>query len=79
MPLIGPELIVVIILLILLFRPKTITDIARGLGKMVREFREGESEERKKKLREVAKQLGIETEGKTEEQILEEIKRKLSS
>ena len=77
MALLGPELLVLLILLIILLRPKTITEIGRGLGKLVVEFKRGESEERRKKLVEIAKDLGIDPRGKGEEQLLEEIKRKL--
>jgi len=77
MALLGPELLVLLILLIILLRPRTITEIGRGLGKLVVEFKRGESEERRKKLVEIAKDLGIDPRGKGEEQLLEEIKRKL--
>lgn len=76
---IGPELIILIVLLIFLIRPKLITDFAKGLGRMFREAAGGGSGERRQKLVEVAKQLGIDPRGKSEEQLLEEIKRKLSA
>lgn len=79
MGLLGPELIILIILLIFLLRPKLITDFARGFGKVVKEFKTGEAGERRRKLIDIAKTLGIDPEGKTEEQLLEEIKRKLAS
>ena len=77
MALLGPELLVLLILLIILLRPRTITEIGRGLGKLVVEFKRGESEERRKKLVKIAEDLGIDPRGKGEEQLLEEIKRKL--
>ena len=77
MALLGPELLVLLILLISLLRPRTITEIGRGLGKLVVEFKRGESEGRRKKLVEIAEDLGIDPRGKGEEQLLEEIKRKL--
>ena len=79
MPPLGPELLLLLILLIILFRPKTLTEIGRGLGKMLREFRSGESKERREKLIKIAKELGIDPEGKTEEEVLEEIRKKLLS
>jgi len=79
MALLGPELLVLLILLIILLRPRTITEIGRGLGKLVVEFKRGESEERRKKLVKIAEDLGIDPRGKGEEQLLEEIKRKLFS
>lgn len=78
MALIGPELIALIILLIILLRPKIIADVARGLGKMVREFKSG-SEDRREKLEKIARELGINPDGKTDEELLKEIKRRLSA
>jgi len=77
MALLGPELLVLLILLIILFRPRTITEIGRGLGKLVREFRREESGEKRRKLVKVAEDLGIDPKGKSEEELLEEIRRKL--
>ena len=77
MALLGPELLVLLILLIILFRPRTITEIGRGLGKLVGEFRRGESGEKRRKLVKVAGDLGIDPKGMSEEELLEEIRRKL--
>ena len=77
MALLGPELLVLLILLMILLRPRTITEIGRGLGKLIVEFKRGESEGRREKLVEIAEDLGIDLRGKGEEQLLEEIKRKL--
>ncbi len=70
---------------LLIFGPKKLPELARGLGQAVREYRKAssgwfEEEERKKKkeeeaLLETAKRLGIDTEGKTMEEIAEEILR----
>jgi len=76
MALLGPELLVLLILFIILLRPKIITEIGRGLGELVREFKRGESEE-KRKLVKVAEDLGIDPREKSEKELLEEIKRKL--
>ena len=76
MALLGPELLVLLILFIILLRPKIITEIGRGLGELVREFKRGESEE-KRKLVKVAEDLGIDPRGKSDEELLEEIRRKL--
>jgi len=76
MALLGPELLALLILLIILLRPKVITEIGRGLGELVREFKRGESEE-KRKLVKVAEDLGIDPRGKSDEELLEEIRRKL--
>ena len=77
MALLGPELLVLLILLIILFRPRTITEIGKGLGKLVGEFRRGESGEKRRNLVKVAEDLGIDPKGKSEEELLEEIRRKL--
>ena len=76
MALLGPELLALLILFIILLRPKVITEIGRGLGELVREFKRGESEE-KRKLVKVAEDLGIDPRGKSDEELLEEIRRKL--
>ena len=76
MALLGPELLVLLILFIILLRPKIITEFGRGLGELVREFKRGESEE-KRKLVKVAEDLGIDPRGKSDEELLEEIRRKL--
>jgi len=76
MALLGPELLVLLILFIILLRPKIITEIGRGLGELVREFKRGESEERRKLVK-VAEGLGIDPRGKSDEELLEEIRRKL--
>ena len=76
MALLGPELLALLILFIILLRPKIITEIGRGLGELVREFKRGESEE-ERKLVKIAEDLGIDPRGKSEEELLEEIRRKL--
>lgn len=80
MALIGTEWLILtaIILIVFLFRPRAITDLARSLGKVAAEFRRGKEEsERPEKqeelLVETAEKLGIKTQGKTPSQIREEI------
>jgi len=77
MALLGPELLALLILFIILLRPKIITEVGRGLAELVREFKRGESEEEKRKLVKVAEDLGIDPRGKSDEELLEEIRRKL--
>ena len=75
---------------LLIFGPKKLPELARGLGEAVREYRKASSgwfeeyeeapkRKRKDKEREAilatAKSLGIETEGKSIEEIAEEILR----
>ncbi len=85
----GQEWLIVIIavIILLIFGPGKIPALAKSIGEAIREFRKGVSgiseepkEERKHvnpKIVETARQLGINTEGKTEEQLLEEINRRL--
>lgn len=76
----GFEWLVVgaIILLVFLFRPRAITDLARSMGQVVAEFRKEKQGEMKlggadELLAETAKKLGIGTEGKSSGQIGKEI------
>jgi len=65
-----------IILIVFLFRPRAVTDLARSVGQVVAEFRKGKQESEKPQeqlLVETAERLGIKTEGKTPGQIREEI------
>ena len=66
-----------IILIVFLFRPRAVTDLARSVGQVVAEFRKGKQESEKtpkqELLVETAERLGIKTEGKTPTQIREEI------
>ncbi len=79
MAIIGPEWLILaaIILIIFLFRPRAVTDLARSVGQVVAEFRKGKQESEKtpkqELLVETAERLGIKTEGKTPSQIREEI------
>ncbi len=76
MALIGPELILLILILIIVFRPKTIKDLASAIGRLAAEFKKGA--EHRNNLIEIAEKLGIETQGKSEEELLKEIKKKIS-
>ncbi len=71
-------IVIAIILLVFLFKPKTITDLARSMGQVVAEFKKGKQEtplggKGDELLAETAEKLGIRTEGKTANQIREEI------
>ncbi|MCS7126606.1 MAG: twin-arginine translocase TatA/TatE family subunit [Aigarchaeota archaeon] len=79
MPIQGIEWIIVgVVIIIILLRPKVIVDFARGIGKMVREFRSGAKGDERMRLEKIAEELGINPDGKSDEELLEEIKRKLS-
>ncbi len=80
MALVGFEWIVIgaIILIVLLFRPRVITDLAKSLGQVAAEFKKGKNESERQLgnedlLAETAERLGIKTQGKTPAQIREEI------
>jgi len=88
----GQEWIVILIavVILLIWGPSKLPSLARGLGEAIREFRKAASgieEEPRKvekreeidlKLLETARALGISTEGKTKEQILDEISKKVA-
>ncbi len=89
----GQEWLVVLIALviILIWGPSKLPSLARGMGEAIREFRKAASgvaeeevrrvekkEEIDQKIIEMARSLGISTEGKTKEQILDEINKKLA-
>lgn len=76
-------IILIAIVILLIWGPSKLPALARGLGQALHEFRRAsqglvttESEE-DKKLYELAKTLGISTEGKTKEQILAEVNEKV--
>ena len=88
-----PELLIIVVILLILFGPKRLPELARAIGRARREYelaasgKVGEEEEsektsetksseekdKEKLLIETAKKLGIKTEGKTLEEIAEEI------
>lgn len=70
-------IIILIIILIILLKPDTLIKFGKGLGELRREMKRGESIDEETLT--IANKLGISTEGKTKEEILEEINRKLKS
>lgn len=84
-PLGWTELIIIVFIIVLLFGARRIPELMKSLGRGVREFRKGMSgmEEEMKKtekeikseetVKEVAKKLGIKTEGKSTEELAKEI------
>ncbi len=89
----SQDLLVILIalIIILIWGPSKLPSLARGLGEAIREFRKAASgvveeetrrverkEEIDQKIIEMAKSLGISTEGKSREQLLDEINKKLA-
>lgn len=70
-------IIILVIILIILLKPDTLVKFGKGLGELRREMKRGESIDEETLT--IANKLGISTEGKTKEEILEEINRKLKS
>ncbi len=77
-----PELLVILFIIILLFGSKKLPELAKSLGDAVRQYRKSSSgiEETEKakdseteKIDSLAKSLGIKTEGRTKEEILDDI------
>jgi len=66
-----------ITLLAIIFSPSSMVDLGRGVGRAVSEFKSGKSQviqvEHDGILAETAEKLGIRTEGKTPNRIIEEI------
>jgi len=80
MPIQGIEWIIIgVIIIIILLRPNMIISFARGLGRMVKEFKAGSQQDERERIEKIAKELGINTEGKSDEELLEEIKMKLGT
>jgi sec-independent protein translocase protein TatA len=83
----GTEWIVIIILILalLIFGPSKIPELAKAIGRARREYEkaargeEEREEHEEEKIRALAKELGIPTEGKTTEEILSEIKKRAKS
>jgi len=80
------ELLIIIVIALLLFGPRRLPELARSMGEAINEFRKAssgvtskeEKEEKPKKssseIRELALSLGIDVTGKTDEELMEEIK-----
>jgi len=78
----GWLIVLIAVVILLIWGPSKLPALARGLGQAMHEFRRASqgpaTSEDYEKLLEVAKNLGINTEGKTKEQILEEVNRKVA-
>ena len=71
------ELLIILLIIVFIFGAARIKDIAKALGESIREFKKGMAEptkrEEKETLIEAARKMGIETEGKTVKQIVDEM------
>ncbi|MCW4021502.1 MAG: twin-arginine translocase TatA/TatE family subunit [Candidatus Bathyarchaeota archaeon] len=75
------ELIIILVIVIFIFGAKRLKEIARGTGEAVREFKEATAEPSKEKeeeeaVIEAARKMGVQTEGRSIQQILEEMGKK---
>jgi sec-independent protein translocase protein TatA len=66
------ELFLLLLILLLIFGGRKLPELARSLGRAKKEFEEGAIED-SVRIRKIAQNLGIPTEGKTDEQLLREI------
>ena len=69
-------LVAVIAFIWILLKPDVVVRWGRSLGKLAAEVRRSERED---ELIRVARELGIETEGRSREEIVEEVERRLRS
>lgn len=92
MPIGTQEIILIVLVVIILFGATKIPELARSLGKATGEFKKAKRETElelkdvekslkgspeSSKIKQMARDLGIPVEGKTDEQLLEEIKKKM--
>ncbi len=88
------EILLIVLIALILFGPRKLPELARAMGEALREFKraassaeegQGSSQpqssklEEKSSIRELAMSLGIDVYGKTDEELLEEIKSKVKS
>ena len=88
----GAEWIIILVIILIIFGPSKLPQLARGLGQAIREFRKAsaglyDEEPRKEKPREkrsiddetlyrLAEKLGVETKDKDRDELVEEVLRK---
>lgn len=75
-----PELIIILVIVVLIFGASRIKGLGRAVGEGIREFKDASSGSSKTKKEEeailnAAKKLGIETQGKTIDQIMVELEK----
>ena len=71
-----------VVLIVIMFKPSALTDLVRSMGRTINEFKNGrrgsERVEGRELLADTAERLGIKTEGKSADEISEEILAKAS-
>ena len=77
----GPEVLIVALIIMVLFGAKKLPELARSLGRSKGEFEKGKADfkpesgsKSRVELEKAAKELGIDTEGKTDEELKNLIK-----
>ncbi|MCC6029956.1 MAG: twin-arginine translocase TatA/TatE family subunit [Candidatus Korarchaeum sp.] len=87
------EILLIVLIALILFGPRKLPELARAMGEALREFKraassveegqkspsQSERVEGKVSIRELAMSLGIDVSGKTDEELLEEIKSRVKS
>lgn len=68
----SQELLLLLLIFILIFGGKKLPELARSIGRAKKEFERGQKED-SIRIRRIARNLGISTEGKSDEQLLREI------
>lgn len=87
------ELVLILAILLIVIGPKKLPEVARGLGKVYQEFRKAsasimgmsnemlsvsnDEDEGTRSIARIARSLGIDTEGRSTNQLLDEIERKM--
>ncbi|MEM4699922.1 MAG: twin-arginine translocase TatA/TatE family subunit [Candidatus Nezhaarchaeales archaeon] len=83
----GYEWLIILFIILILFGAKKLPELARGLGEAIREFRrasQGEVSERalstmsEDRVIKLARELGINTEGKSKEELVKQIVEEVS-
>jgi hypothetical protein len=69
-------IVAIVVLVWILLKPDVVVRWGRSLGRLVAEVRRGEEED---ELIRVARELGIETEGRSRDEIAKEVERRLRS
>lgn len=85
MPILGwPELILILAIVLIVFGASRLKGLGKAVGESIREFKKASSEgppttrkeEEKEAIFEAARKMGVDTKGKSMEQILDEMKEK---